>query len=291
MAGISPSILQPQPYAGYNPSYAPSGYMPGAPAGFIMNPFVYIPPKPIKDPTDSARVGAQPIPAPSFEPADEPSQEVQSPAAPEESTSNYVFPWQMEEATKAYSNALAQAAEQEQWTGVPVTPTETAPKSITEALPDINYKDVGSVMLSLALGGPLTAAYTAADKFVFNDALPGPLDALNALGNVIGSVGGALGGLFGLNTQPVTTSSSTSTGLSWAPLPPPPFVAPLPPPPVVAAEQYDGYGTTYDQPYTGWQDTTDYGYQTEELTWSPGEDVASWSEDLAQAAEAEQWGG
>ena len=45
MAGISPSIFQPQPYAGYNPSYAPSGYMPGAPPGFIMNPFVNVPPK------------------------------------------------------------------------------------------------------------------------------------------------------------------------------------------------------------------------------------------------------
>jgi len=315
MAGISPSSLQPQPYAGYNPSYAPSGYMPGAPAGFIMNPFVSIPPKVTAPPPPTTPV---PKPVPGVPNSVGPNElgswdgnvytesssedqgssfsglgyendqrAVPADTGPEESTSNYVFPWQMAEATRAYSNALAQAAEQEQWTGEPTTPTALAPKSITEALPNINYKDLGSVALSLALGNPLGIAYTAADKFLFNDALPGPLDALNAVGKVVGSVGGALGGLFGLNkpSVPTTTWDSYSTGSF------PLTVEPLPPPPFTAIEQYDGYGTSYEEPYTGWQDPTDYGYQTDELTWSPGEDVASWSEDLAQAAEAEQWGG
>jgi len=284
MAGISPSSLQPQPYAGYNPSYAPSGYMPGAPAGFIMNPFVYIPPKVTAPPPAAAPVVEPPVAvsAPFLEAAPEPQQAVPADTGPEKSTSNYVFPWQMAEATKAYSNALARDAEQEQLTGVPVTPTALAPKSITEALPNINSKDIGSIGLSLALGGPLAGAYVAADKLLFNDALPGITDVLGGVGNVIKSIGGAVGGLLGLSTPPETTSSSTSTGISWVPLPPPPFTA---------IEQYDGYGTSYEQPYTGWQDPTDYGYQTDQLTWSPGEDVASWSEDLAQAAEAEQWGG
>jgi hypothetical protein len=249
-----------------------------------MNPFLYIPPKVTAPPPAAAPVVEPPVAvsAPFLEAAPEPQQAVPADTGPEKSTSNYVFPWQMAEATKAYSNALARDAEQEQLTGVPVTPTALAPKSITEALPNINSKDFGSIALSLALGGPLAGAYTAADKLLFNDKLPGITDVLGGVGNVIKSIGGAVGGLLGLSTPPETTSSSTSTGISWVPLPPPPFTA---------IEQYDGYGTSYEEPYTGWQDPTDYGYQTDQLTWSPGEDVASWSADLAQAAEAEQWGG
>ena len=273
MAGISPSIFQPQPYAGYNPSYAPSGYMPGAPAGFIMNPFVYIPPKPVAAPTVPTPEVYYPQPyIDTQQSSEETPQQQQERAIAEAKQLDYYLP--SGELNPDYSGPTYMGGNVDEQ-GRPIP-------GYAATMPDINYKDIGSVGLSLALGGPLAAAYTAADKFVLNDALPGPLDALKAVGNVVGSVGGALGGLLGLNTQPVTTSSSTDKGLSIEPLPPPPFVA---------AEQYDGYGTTYDQPYTGWQDTTDYGYQTPELTWSPGEDVASWSEDLAQAAEAEQWGG
>ena len=269
MAGISPSSLQPQPYAGYNPSYAPSGYMPGAPAGFIMNPFVYIPPKPT--------VAAPIVPAPSVyassgtqQPSEETPQQQQERAIAEAKQLDYYLP----------SGKLNPDYNGPTYMGGNVDEQGRPIPGYAATMP--NIKDIGSVALSLAVGGPLAAAYTAADKLLLGDALPGPWDALKAAGNVIATVGGGLGGLFGLNTPPETTSSSTSTGISWVPLPPPPFTA---------IEQYNGYGTSYEEPYTGWQDPTDYGYQTDQLTWSPGEDVASWSEDLAQAAEAEQWGG
>jgi len=245
--------------------------MPGAPAGFIMNPFVYIPPKVTAPPPAAAPVVEPPVAvsAPSFKEEGTPQQQ-QERAIDEAKKLNYYLP--SGELNPDYSGPTYMGGNVDEQ-GRPIP---------GYAAPNINAKDIGSIALGLALGGPLGGAYAAADKFLFNDKLPGITDVLGGVGNVIQSIGGAVGGLLGLSTPPVTTSSSTSTGISWVPLPPPPFTA---------IEQYDGYGTSYEEPYTGWQDPTDYGYQTDELTWSPGEDVASWSEDLAQAAEAEQWGG
>ena len=262
MAGISPSIFQPQPYAGYNPSYAPSGYMPGAPAGFIMNPFVYIPPKPVAAPTVPTPEVYYPQPyIDTQQSSEETPQQQQERAIAEAKQLDYYLP--SGELNPDYSGPTYMGGNVDEQ-GRPI-PGYVLPSQM---------KDIGSVALSLALGGPLGAAYTALDKFVLNDALPGPLDALTAVGNVIGSLGGGL-----LKTPSVTTSSSTGTGFSKEQLPP------------IYEAQYAGYGPSYDEPYIGWEDTTDYGYQTPELTWSPGEDVAAWSENLAQAAEAEQWGG
>lgn len=354
MAGFTPL-----PYIGVAPQ---RGYMPGAPAGFIMNPFLlpqYLP-KPAPVPAPSAPAPSVPTPsesqgyqqedisatAPEPAPAPMPPEGTRAPGE----GPNYVFPWQMQEATRNYSDELARLAALEQETGIPQTPTITAPQPVsnivTNALPDVNYKDIGSVALSAALGGVPGALYTAADKFIFEDKLPGVPDILGGIGSGLGAVGNVIQGILGLNTTPTTTWDSTSTGLSVTPLPgnvnynpnfelPPtprgiqpeilsyspqylqnmlpttdviyqdwlrqnveplqPYVAPVTdtsvgPWPQIPI-QYDSPGTSYEEPYTGWIDTTDYGYQTPELTWSPGEDVSSWSDALASAAEAEQWGG
>jgi hypothetical protein len=343
MAGFPPL-----PYIGAAPQ---RGYMPGAPAGFIMNPYLlpqYLPKSPVVAPAP-APVSAPSVTAPSEsqnyqqEDISAPTPELAPAPMPQEGTPtpgegpDYYFPWQMQEATQNYSNELARLAALEQETGIPQTPTITAPQPIsnivTNTLPDVNYKDIGTIALSAALGGAPGALYTAADKFILKDQLPGVTDILGGIGPGLGAVGNVIQELLGFNTTPTTTWDSTNTGLSVTLLPGsvnynPEFKLPQLPPetqpqilsyspqylqnmlpttdviyqewlkqnleplqPYAAPITGDSYGPSYEEPYTGWTDTTDYGYQTPELSWSPSEDVSSWSDALASAAEAEQWGG
>jgi len=331
MAGIQPAIYRPDPFPGPGQTYkdapnwmpgASAGYMPGAPAGFIMNPFVDIPPKP----TAAAPTTPVPKPVPGVPNSVGRNElgwwdgHVYTESSSEDQGSSFsglgyendqraefgtfgdafstLTPRLYEGLTGSQAWGYVPGADggEGSWhhgglpAGVDPSQQQSAAMYGDGGSRNVNLKNIASIASigsSLAFGNPLLAVYTAADKFLLGDDLPGPVDALRAVGSVVGSVVGGLGGLFGLNTPSVPTTTWDSYSSGSFPL----TVEPLPEPPFTAIEQYDGYGTSYDEPYTGWQDPTDYGYQTDELTWSPGEDVASWSEDLAQAAEAEQWGG